>query len=271
MRGRVKPPAGVSGIILAVVLALAPGRASAQGGPPLITDDPDTPGPGYWEINLSGLLEKSHAEKSWEAPRLDVNYGVGRRIQLKVEAPWLAARQTGGPMRSGAGDLTAGVKWRFLGEEGRTLAWSIYPQVEINTDHASVAKGLVDDGRQLLLPSEITLELAHVEINGEVGREVDQHGPGQWLYGLSTEAGLGHRLELLGEVHGESRGGEPTELILNAGARQKLGRQAVLMMAVGRAVRGLPAERPRLLVYAGLQLNLPGFYAFDHPQPRDGS
>ena len=40
------------------------------------------------------------------------------------------------------------------------------------------------------------------------------------------------------------------------------------MLAVGRAVHGVPGERPRLLLYAGLQLHLPGFYRFDHPDGR---
>ena len=40
------------------------------------------------------------------------------------------------------------------------------------------------------------------------------------------------------------------------------------MLALGRAVHGVPDERPRLLLYAGLQLNLPGFYRFDHPDGR---
>jgi hypothetical protein len=40
-----------------LVIALWPAAAWAQGGPPLMTDDPDTPGPGYWEINVATLLE----------------------------------------------------------------------------------------------------------------------------------------------------------------------------------------------------------------------
>jgi hypothetical protein len=77
--------------------ALWPGAASAQGGPPLMTDDPDTPGPGYWEINLAVLLQKSHGEQRLDLPRLDVNYGVGERIQLKFEMPWVDLQA---PLRS---------------------------------------------------------------------------------------------------------------------------------------------------------------------------
>src|SRR5881296_2238700 len=63
------------------LLALGGRDARAQGGPPLITDDPDTPGPGYWEINLSAITEKSHRERRVEGPLADINYGVGHRIQ----------------------------------------------------------------------------------------------------------------------------------------------------------------------------------------------
>ena len=265
MRARVNRLPNAVGLGLAVLFALVPAGVRAQGGPPLLTDDPDTPGPGYWEINLSTLFEKSRRERRFEVPRLDLNYGVGWRIQLKYEMPWVGVHPAGQPTRSGAGNSVAGLKWRFLGEEGKKLAWSVYPQLEFNTDHSSVAKGLVEGGRQLLLPTEVTLELAHLEINGEIGRSFVEHGEDGWIYGVSTEAGVTRRLELLGELHGERRGAEPTELIVNVGGRQKLTRQLILMLAVGRAVHGVPAERPRLLLYAGLQLNLPGFYKFGQP------
>ena len=52
----------IGGIIL--VLLFLPVRALAQGGPPMITDDPDTPGPGYREINLAGLKAKTIRSRS---------------------------------------------------------------------------------------------------------------------------------------------------------------------------------------------------------------
>ena len=94
------------------------------------------------------------------------------------------------------------------------------------------------------------------------GRNLVEHGRSGWIYGISTEAGVSRRLELLAELHGERRGSEPTELIVNVGARQKLTRRVILMLAAGKAVRGEAEERPRLLVYAGLQLNVPDQYAF---------
>ena len=76
--------------VATVATVLLPTRALAQGGPPLITDDPDTPGPGYWEINIAALRDKTQRQRRLEVPRVDVNYGVGRRIQLKFEVLWVS-------------------------------------------------------------------------------------------------------------------------------------------------------------------------------------
>src|SRR5712692_6703660 len=137
MRAHAKRWPALAGLGLFIVSALAPATARAQGGPPLITDDPDTPGPGYWEVNVFGFLQRSRRQRLWEEPRADLNYGVGRRIQLKLEAPWLRAHQPGGTV-SGAGNARLGVKWRFRGEEGQKVAWSVYPQFEFNTCDDSV-------------------------------------------------------------------------------------------------------------------------------------
>ncbi|HYT74405.1 MAG TPA: hypothetical protein VEL79_06635 [Vicinamibacterales bacterium] len=247
------------GFLLAIALGATPARA--QGGPPLITDDPDTPGPGYWEINLSTFLEKHSHSHTLELPRVDANYGVGRRVQLKLEMPWVRGGEDG-EVRTGAGNMTAGVKYRFLGQEGTLIAWSVYPQIEFNTTHASVTKGLVEDGRQLFLPTELTIEKLHAEINAEVGRRFVQNGEDAWEYGVSTEGHVIPRLELLAELHGESRAGTRDELIVNVGARPKLTKQIILLFAVGRAIHGPDEEHPHVLLYAGLQFNVPGLYSF---------
>src|SRR5215204_4515509 len=85
--------AGAVGRLLIALAGLFPAlsgsTAHAQGGPPLITDDPGTPGDGNWEVNLAVTYERLRDERVVEAPLLDVNYGVGKRLQLKVEVPFL--------------------------------------------------------------------------------------------------------------------------------------------------------------------------------------
>ena len=72
-----------------------------------MTDDPDTPGPGYWEINVATLLDASRREHRVETPRIDLNYGVGRRIQLKFEVPWVRVREGDDETQTGAGNILA--------------------------------------------------------------------------------------------------------------------------------------------------------------------
>jgi hypothetical protein len=248
---------------LAIVMLMMPAPTFGQGGgPPLITDDPDTPGPGFWEINLAAIVERSLSERRIEQPVADINYGVGWRIQIKFEMPWLNVRERGESAGTGLGNALYGVKWRFLGEEGKRLAWSIYPQLEVNSSKSMSDRGLVADGPQFLFPTEFTVQVRGIEVNGEIGRNFVRDGDDEWIYGLSTEIELDRGLELLGELHGEHSSTSPTELIVDAGLRQKFTRQLTLLMAVGTAVHGTHEERVRLRLYAGLQFNLPGNYAF---------
>src|ERR1700722_7772838 len=100
-----------------LLVALLPLSAFAQGGPPMVTDDPGTPGDKHWEINIAGLLD-SNADKSLlQFPYFDVNYGWGERIQLKLETGWVILRGDGPQTRNGADTILAGVKWRFVDED----------------------------------------------------------------------------------------------------------------------------------------------------------
>ena len=70
-----------------------PAQTYAQGGPPLLTDDPDTPGPGFWEVNLAVLIDQTSGRRRVELPRMDLDYGVGRRLQLNTMMTYTAKRR----------------------------------------------------------------------------------------------------------------------------------------------------------------------------------
>lgn len=246
---------------LAILIAATSARVWAQGGPPMITDDPDTPGPGYWEINAAYVKESGALQRHVEAPLLDLNYGVGRRVQLKLEMPWVRVGKPRDASQAGAGAATVGVKWRFVGQEGTRLAWSIYPQLQFNTSHSSVVKGIVDEGGKFLFPTELTVEFAHVEINAEAGRNFVEHRRDNWIAGVSTEAGVAKRLELLGELHAEQVPGEAAERFVNVGARPRLTRQIAALVAAGRTLDSSKV-RMRVYLYTGLQFNLPSQFSF---------
>src|SRR5437588_11167064 len=93
-------------IVGAMTLCASPARA--QGGPPLITDDPDTPGPGHWEINLAASRE-TNQDGTRDESLADINFGVGGRLPLKLEAPWAGFGAVGSARVSVPGVAISGV------------------------------------------------------------------------------------------------------------------------------------------------------------------
>src|SRR2546428_9214509 len=82
-------------IIFGVGSLLAIGLA--QAGPPFVTDDPEPPPPGGWEINVPFIVERTPGKTDMDAPLFDLNYGLpdiegfvreaDRRIREQVKMP----------------------------------------------------------------------------------------------------------------------------------------------------------------------------------------
>jgi len=233
-----------------------PALAFGQGGPPLLTDDPGTPGNRKWEINLAFTTEHRRGERTSEIPLLDVNYGWGERIQLKFEVPWLNLGQEGMQTKSGLGNSLVGVKWRFLDEDKHGVSLSTYPQLEFNNPGSSAERGLVERGNRLLLPLEVQRRVGPVELNGEVGYELVEDGRDEWTMGLALGREVSPRLELLGEVHPSGQlGGGDHQIVFDVGGRWKLNKHYILLFAAGRSFRGPASGEPQFFAYAGLQFN----------------
>lgn len=242
-------------LVLAAVVYHSP-SALAQGGPPLLTDDPGTPGPRRWEINLAATIERRRGEWSLEAPLLDINYGVGERIQLKFELPWLILNEGDDKTKSGLGNSLLGVKWRFVDEDRHGVAMSVYPQLEFNNPTGSARRGLVEEGAQLLLPVQVARQVGAIEVNAEVGYGLVQNGSDEWIYGLAFGYSASERLELLWEVHGTAlRDFREDSLLFNVGTRWKLNNKLVVLGSAGRGFRDSPGGVNAFIAYMGVQFN----------------
>src|SRR5207245_11755180 len=97
-------------MLTAVVASIARG----QGGPPMITDDPGTPGNGHWENNVAIAFEHRPNEWSIAAPALDLNYGWGDHIQLNLESSVAVLKRSDDGPIAGPGDAGVAVEWRFF-------------------------------------------------------------------------------------------------------------------------------------------------------------
>ena len=98
----------------------------------MITDDPGTPGNRKWEINLAVTFEHRPNETSFDAPGIDLNYGVGENIQLTLQGGPVLLKRSGHGAIGGLGGTEAAVKWRFLDEEKSGVDVSIFPRVIFN-------------------------------------------------------------------------------------------------------------------------------------------
>lgn len=183
---------------------LFPAIALAQGGPPFRSDDPDTPGNRHWEINLGFIGERSRFQGAYSTPDIDINYGLGNRIQLKYEVPLAIQEMRGdsGHVAAGLGDSLLGVKYRFYQRRSKTqneagereikYGVSIYPQLVLSNPTRSVAREIVEPGPQFLLPLEASAKLGWVRVSGELGYWFSSKDvPNSWIRGVV----VGHEFE----------------------------------------------------------------------------
>src|SRR5262249_8538379 len=158
--------------------------AYGQGGPPMITDDPGTPGNGKWENNLAFIFEHRPNETSLDVPEIDLNYGVGEQIQLTFQtAPVLSKRSDHG-LIGGTGGTEADVKWRFLDEATSGVDMSMFPRVLFNVSQSSVRRGLAEDGTRVQMPFEAAKTFGRWHLDVEIGPRARTVGRSEWLGGI---------------------------------------------------------------------------------------
>jgi hypothetical protein len=245
----------VSWLGCVALLLLASSSVLAQGGPPLLTDDPGTPGNHNWEINLGYTVDRRSTGNSYETPIVDINYGWGDRVQLKYEMPYVYADVGGGPLLSGPGNSKFGVKIRFFQSEKLGLDIGTYPQVETANTSNSVRRGLADHGPLFLLPVEITKKLGPIDVDLEVGRWFTQEKD-YWISGLAFGHQATERLEVLGEVYSD---GNPEGFRNNTfgfGGRYRLTRNALFIFMAGRSFSPPDSGQSQLIGYFGMQVQL---------------
>jgi hypothetical protein len=242
----------LSGISLVCILW----AANARGGPPLLTDDPDTPGPNHWEINIAMTSEEEAHQWELGTPLLDMNYGVGEHLQLKYQVPLEVYVPNEGGARVGMANSLAGIKWRFLDQtNGSWLEVSTYPQVEFIYPTSSIQRLQADDGDNLLLPIEMEHQFKSMTAYGEIGYVLNQKRPSEMFYGVADEYEFTEKFSLMAEFYGGfGRDFQENGLTFNIGFRRVLTEHIALIGSAGRAISGPREDAPTFQSYLGLQL-----------------
>jgi hypothetical protein len=243
------------------LLLLVPALAWAQGGPPFLTNDPGTPGDGNWEINLGSMQSIARGGSAYQLPQLDLNLGLGDRIQLTYEVPYALQADAGQPQHSGWGNAFAGVKWRFLdqGEQGWQL--STFPQLETGVSAHAQLTAIGTAGPRYLVPLEASRTLGPLQLNVEAGYYIPGHGPKERILGIVAGRALTRRLELDAEIYDDridhwSYGGASHVTTFDVGGRYQLHAGIIALFLAGRSLNGIADGQPELFGYLGVQILL---------------
>jgi Putative MetA-pathway of phenol degradation len=223
----------------------------ARAGPPFVTDDPEPPPPGGWEINVPFILERTPGTTDMDAPLFDLNYGLPD-IQLKLEFPVSVVREDGNGTEAGPGDLLTGVKWRFLNNEQSQLQFGIYPQLLLPTgDHA---RGLGDGGSAFVFPLLAQKNWDRWTFYGNIGFWWQTAAETRnYVYaGAVLEREINERLTLGAELFGNSpkERGARFDFAFNLGGKWKMSNHVNLLFAGGRDIVG----DTNAMAYIGLQI-----------------
>lgn len=240
------------------VLFLPVPYAFSQGGPPYYTNDPGTPGNHNWEINFGYMPFYYNGQSISHVPDVDINFGVGDRIQLTYENAWLRVENSSSAAKFGLGQSNPGIKWRFYdgGDDG--LSVSLFPQAFINNPNDAARRGITSQSQSFELPVEFSRKFGPIDVDYEAGYQFVNKGPDSWLSGLVVGHEFTSKLELDAEFYASGSfhhfQAQPT---IDFGARYKLHRPAILLLMAGRGLEPAASNQPYFIGYFGIQLLLP--------------
>jgi hypothetical protein len=245
-------------LILLFGLFFAAIPSFAQGGPPFYTNDPGTPGNLNWEINLGYMPFFYTGQSVSHTPDVDINFGVGDRIQLTYENAWLRVQNPSSVAKFGLGQSNPGVKWRFYDAGEDKLSISIFPQGFFNNPNDAVHRGITSASDTFLMPIEFSKKFGPVGVDYEIGYDFVHKGPDGWIRGLVLGHDLTKKLEIDLELYSQGTfhpsAIQPT---IDFGARYKLHSPVIILLMAGRSLEPTRPSQSYFIGYFGIQLLLP--------------
>jgi len=233
-------------IFTCFVLILFNESILAQSSPPLLSNDPGTPGPGNWEINILSSLQRSDVNDEWQIPLLDVNYGVGDRWQLTATIPFVIDQEKGIGVWHAFDGIEMGIKYRFVDNSAATWSdFSLFPKVFFSF--------VEEKSTKLTLPVEWHHEWSQIGLTAEVGHIWVNGEPDGWEGGVAAALLLGP-VTLLAEGHTSMREA-PFDLrgpIANVGFTWEWSKSISLFGSFGRSLHNRE-EATTTWILAGFQ------------------
>ena len=187
-------------IALALLVVVLPGRLVA--GPPLAIDDPGVLDPGQWEIIVAATTASTNEGEAYQAPLLDVSYGLTPNTQVSASMPYVFVSPDNDSSGSDFGNLAIGYKWRFVNNDQLQVAFA--PAYAFGIRLSAALRGVGDETDLLFLPLNFQYEIGNWSLNGEFGYVSVESADDALGYGAALSRPVGERTAIMFELYGGS-------------------------------------------------------------------
>lgn len=218
--------------LLLVLLGFASIATPAVAGPPYLTDDPATTDPGHWEVFAFGAVEGRRSSADTDLG-IDFNYGLADDVQLTATVPLSFSHEPRAGWSGGAGDLEAGVKYRFLNAEKSGFSAAVFPRIVVPTAAHS------PDGKfRFFLPLWVQKDFAGgTSLFGGGGYMINP-GSGNrnfWQAAVALSQELGETVSVGAEIalQGAEAVAEPAQTRASIGSVVQLSERCALLLSGG--------------------------------------
>lgn len=233
-------------LLLALLLVLT-SSLSGWAGPPYITNDPDPPDPGQFEIIPSAASLQAYKNNTQNGGflSLEVNYGADARTQLSVGVPSAFGNSNSNGFQYGVGDVYLEYKHRF-GDDEQKSYFGVDPTISFPTG------GQLGAGSGRVLVDLPVLYQYKVDKNTVVYTDMryrwhaSANGGSYVYWGAVVERDVSDTLTLGAELYNTTRNelytGAPdvSNQGFNLGLRYKLNEHATFILSAGRSFEGDP-------------------------------
>ncbi|HVY93847.1 MAG TPA: hypothetical protein VHA14_13895 [Bryobacteraceae bacterium] len=124
-------------LILALLFA-----ASAWGGPPFQTDDPEPIDFRHFEFYTFASSDGTPIETDTAGPAAEFNWGPLPNVHLHIIIPGTAILPSDGPRAYGLGDIETGIKYRFVQETKKRPMIGTFVMIELPSGNADRGLGI---------------------------------------------------------------------------------------------------------------------------------
>ena len=218
-----------------MVLALRTGA-----GPPFLTDDPQPVDLHHWEAYVYSSMDSNESGKAGVLPGLEFNYGAAPNLQLHVILPWAFSSPLGAARTAGFGDISLGLKFRFVQETDTRPQVGIFPMLSVPT--GSPGRSLGAGGSTLFLPVWVQKSFGPWTTYGGGGYTINRATGGRNFFsgGWLLQRDLGEKLTLGAEIFAQGRSAAltPGTTLLNGGGQVNLSPHLSLLFSAGASVAG---------------------------------